>query len=154
PCDPSHARRRAAASRARAATGAPPTVRAAGCAPGAPPLARRRPHPATRGGCAAAPLCQRVRLRRMIVASRRSLRRLRVAGAATRWLLCAVAVVGWAASARSLVAPPRPIVRTVASAREDHAVQAAAVSFARAYLALDGQRPDGARAALAALTGE
>src|SRR4051812_2410735 len=65
-----------------------------------------------------------------------------------------MAFAGLAASARFLVAPPRPIVRTVAGVREDHGVQAAAVAFARASLELDGQKPDRARAALTAVTGE
>jgi hypothetical protein len=90
----------------------------------------------------------------VIATSRRSLRRLRLAAGVLRWTLLTLALAGLAASARFLVAPPRPIVRTVAGDHEDHAVQAAAVAFARAYLELDGQRPDGERASLAAITGE
>jgi hypothetical protein len=89
----------------------------------------------------------------MIVASRRSLRRLRFATAAARWSLLALAPVGIAANARLLVAPPRPIAHPVRAPRDDHAVEAAAVALARAYLTLDGQRPDRARSAIATLTG-
>jgi hypothetical protein len=89
----------------------------------------------------------------MIVASRQSLRRLRLAAAAGRWLLVAVALAGIAASARFLIAPPPPILRTVAAPREDQAARATAAAFARAYLTLDGQRPDAARAQLATFTG-
>jgi len=89
-----------------------------------------------------------------MITKRHSLRRLRLAAAAGRFVLCGLAFAGLAASARFLVAPPRPIVRTVAAAPEDRAAQAAATAFARAYLTLDGQRPDDARAALGTMTGD
>ncbi|MEA2382312.1 MAG: hypothetical protein QOH72_2283 [Solirubrobacteraceae bacterium] len=89
----------------------------------------------------------------MIVASRRTLRRLRFAAGALRWSVVALTLAGLAASARFLIAPPRPVVRTVAGVHDDHAVEAAAVAFARAYLSLDGQHPDAVRTGLAALTG-
>jgi hypothetical protein len=90
----------------------------------------------------------------MMVASRRSLRSLRWASAVGRWLLCGLAVTGVAASARFLVAPPRASVRVAPAPREDRAVAATAVAFARAYLAFDGGRPDAARSGLARVAGE
>jgi hypothetical protein len=90
----------------------------------------------------------------VITASRRSLRRLRVVASALRWAWLTVALGGLAASGRLLVAPPRPILRTVVGVHEDHGVQAAAVAFARAYLELDGQKPDRTRAALSVMMGE
>jgi hypothetical protein len=89
-----------------------------------------------------------------ITGSRRSLRRLRVAASLPRWAVVALACAGLAASARFLIAPPRPVIRTVAGSHEDHAVRASAVAFTRAYLDLDGQNPDRPRAALAITTGE
>lgn len=90
----------------------------------------------------------------MIATSRRSLRRLRAARQVARVILLALAVAGIAASARMLLAPPRPVVRATPAPQGDRAAEAVAAAFARAYLTLDGARPDGSRARLAALTGD
>jgi hypothetical protein len=89
----------------------------------------------------------------MITMSRRSLRSLRVAASIGRWLLWAAAIAGVAASLRFLIDPPRPIMRHATAPRDDRALVATAVAFARAYLSLDGARPDAARGRLADVIG-
>ena len=80
--------------------------------------------------------------------------RLRAAAALPRWLLLGCASAGIVASVRFALAPPRPVTRTVTVGGTDRALEATALAVVRAWLALEGARPDVARDRVAALVGD
>ena len=87
--------------------------------------------------------------------SSRSMRRLRVSGGLTRWVLYATATAGLAASARLAIAPPHaPAAPAPVVERRDLAAEGYASQLARSYLTFDGDRPDAHRAQLAPFVGD
>jgi hypothetical protein len=88
--------------------------------------------------------------------SSRSLIRVRAARELPRYLLCAASLAGLAASARFVVAPPRPqapVVALRAANEPDAAAEGFAALFARRYLTWDAAEPAAAERALAPFTG-
>ena len=87
--------------------------------------------------------------------SRRSLRRVRFASSAGRWLLVVLAAWGIAASARVAIAPPRPIVKRRRSRRPAILPLLGSRSTSPAATCTIGSRGDDARArALAPIVGQ
>jgi Conjugative transposon protein TcpC len=83
------------------------------------------------------------------------MRRVRVSAGLTRWVLCATATAGLAASARFAIAPPRPpTTPSPVVERRDLAAEGFASQLTRAYLTFDGDRPDAHRAQLASFVGD
>jgi hypothetical protein len=86
----------------------------------------------------------------------RPLWQIRLARELPRYLLCAVAVAGLAASARYAIAPPRaptPVALQKAPAPRDQAAEAYAVLFARRYLTWNAADPQSSARTLSAFTG-
>lgn len=87
--------------------------------------------------------------------SPRSMRRIRLSAALTRWVVYATALAGLAASARFTIAPPHPpAAPPPAIEHRDLAAEGFASQLARSYLAFDGDRPDAHRAQLASFVGD
>jgi Conjugative transposon protein TcpC len=82
--------------------------------------------------------------------------RIRLAREFVRYVLCALAVTGLAASARFAIAPPHPAVAADARpgpAPPDRAAEGYASLFARRYLTWNAAEPQGSQQALASFVG-
>jgi hypothetical protein len=80
---------------------------------------------------------------------------IRIARELPRYLLCALALTGLAASARFAIAPPRPVAQAASRspAAPDRAAEGFATLFARRYLTWDAADPLASQRALQAFTG-
>jgi hypothetical protein len=95
-------------------------------------------------------------LRPTVSIAARPLWQIRLARELPRYLVCALSVVGLAASARFAIAPPRPAAPARpqrASSPPDLAAEGYASLFARRYLTWDAAHPQASQRALMALVG-
>jgi hypothetical protein len=98
----------------------------------------------------------RVRPQGQVSVTPKSMWRIRLKRELPRYLSQALAVVGLLATARFVVAPPRPVFArssTSGSAASDRAAEGFATLFARAYLDWDSRDPEAHRLALAPFAG-
>jgi Conjugative transposon protein TcpC len=96
----------------------------------------------------------RVQTRPAVTIAARPLWRIRLARELPRYLVCALAVMGLAASARFAIAPPQPARAPVQHLNPpDLAAEGFASLFARLYLTWDAQDPEAHQRALAPFVG-
>lgn len=98
----------------------------------------------------------RVHSQTLVSVTPRPIWRIRLARELPRYLLRGLAIAGLLASARFVIAPPRPILaHTSASGltTSDRAAEGFATLFARSYLSWDSRDPEAHRVALAAFVG-
>jgi hypothetical protein len=98
----------------------------------------------------------RVRPQAQVSVTPKSIWRIRLGRELPRYLLQALAVVGLLATARLVIAPPRPVLvrnSKSSSAASDRAAEGFATLFVRAYLDWDSRDPEAHRLALAPFVG-
>ncbi len=83
--------------------------------------------------------------------------RIRLARECPRYVVCGLAFVGLMASARAVIAPPRPVLERVPTSRAnslDRSAEGYAVLFARRYLTWSAADPQAAAQSLETFTGQ